>query len=69
MYNHYFQTVGYEGYKQTAHVFPLASLTYPDSPQVTPQEFLINQKSPFDPTNNTPWLTDTPHELITPPLY
>lgn len=63
------QSVGYEGYVQTAHVFPLASLMNPLSPQATPQEFLIFQNYTVAPINKTPWLTDVPQDEMIPPLY
>lgn len=45
-----------EGPWQTAQVSPLASLMYPDSPQVGPQLFFIVQNSSLDPTIKTAWL-------------
>ncbi len=35
--------VGYEATLQIPQVFPLASLTNPDSPQLVPHEFLTHQ--------------------------
>jgi len=67
MLNH--QSCGYDGYKQTAQVLPLASLMYPLSPQVAAQEFLIFQYPSVAPTKSTPWLTAVPQLAKTPLLY
>jgi hypothetical protein len=61
--------VGYEGYWQIAHVFPLANLMNPDSPHEAPQEFLILQYVSLDPINNTPWFTFKPQLAKIPFLY
>ncbi len=62
------QRVGYDGYWQTAQVFPRLSLMNPDSPQLPPQEFLIFQYASVAPTNKTPWLTLVPQLESTPDL-
>jgi len=53
-----------------AHVFPAASLIYPDSPQSVPQEFLIFQlPEASKPKAVTAWSIDFPQLLRIPLLY
>ena len=55
---------------QTPHVFPVANLMKPLSPQLVPHEFLIfHELSVPTPTKSTAWFIFVPQLDITPPLY